>query len=71
MMSKKASDDLDSDRTQVTPEVGDEGGGAGDVEVDVEQRPATGSEAGEAWRPAEKKSDTVAHDETGVGRRSP
>jgi len=39
--------------------------------VDVEQRPATGSEAGEAWRPAEKKSDTVAHDETGVGRRSP
>jgi hypothetical protein len=57
--------------TEVTPEVGDEGGSAGDVEVGVDRGPGTGSEAGETWRPGKKDRDVVVRDETGVGRRSP
>ena len=71
-MSKKANDDdIEKDRTVVTPEVGEEGGTSGDVELAIDQAPATGSEAGETWRPTERTVDKVARDETGAGRRSP
>ena len=55
----------------VTADVGSEGGTPGDVEVVKDQEPATGSEAGETWRPADGKTDTIVRDETGEGRRSP
>src|SRR5207247_3733161 len=34
--------DLDRDRTDVTPEVGDEGGSSGDVEIGIDRGPGTG-----------------------------
>jgi HAD superfamily hydrolase (TIGR01549 family) len=56
----------------VTPEVGDEGGTPGDLEITERRGPATGSEGGETWRPAdEPRPETIVRDETGVGRRSP
>jgi hypothetical protein len=72
-MSKKANDDsaIERDRPDVTPEIGDEGGTPGDVEIDVEDGPATGSEARETWRPTERNVDTVVRDDSGEGRRSP
>ena len=75
-MTTKANDDSDIERdrpkdTDVTPEVGDEGGTPGDVEIDVDEGAATGSEAGEAWRPTDRNVDTIVRDETGEGRRSP
>jgi hypothetical protein len=57
------------DTGQVTPEVGDEGGSPGDVEVVVDRAPATGSEATETHRPARKDRTLIDRDE--VGRRSP
>jgi hypothetical protein len=57
--------------TDVTPEVGDEGGSPGDVEVVVDRDPGPGSEAGETWQPRKKDRDVVVRDETGVGKRSP
>lgn len=71
-MSPQERDDVESvrRRERQTDEVGSEGGSPGDVEVhdaDI----GTGSEAGETWRPAEKRQKPVARDETGVGRRSP
>jgi hypothetical protein len=71
MSTNPKSDDLRDDRTEVTGEVGAEGGGDGDVEVGTEQAPATGSEADETWRPTERNTDTIVRDDTGVGRRSP
>jgi hypothetical protein len=70
-MSKKANDDPVADNADVTREVGDEGGGPGDVEIESDHDAATGSEAGEAWRPTGRKIDSIVRDETGVGRRSP
>ena len=57
------------DRAQVTPEVGDEGGSPGDVEIVVDRDPATGSEATETHRPANKDRTVIDRDD--VGRRSP
>jgi hypothetical protein len=54
-----------------TTEVGDEGGTPGDVERRTTHEVGTGSEAGETWRPTERKEQIVPHDETGVGRRNP
>jgi hypothetical protein len=62
---------LDRDKQTVTPEVGDEGGTPGDVEIAKERVPGTGSEAGETWRPADEPTDVIIRDETGAGRRSP
>ena len=62
--------DLDDMRAP-TGEVGDEGGGFGDVEVEIDRGPGQGREADETWRPAEKRRDVVVHDETGEGRRNP
>lgn len=63
----KKSDELDTD---VTPEVGDEGGSPGDVEIGVDEV-GTGSEASETWRPATRDVREIVRDETGQGRRSP
>lgn len=57
-------------RTRVTSAVGSEGGSPGDVEVGVDDGPATGSEAGETWRPTKRDVKEIVHDETGEGRRS-
>ena len=57
------------DTSQVTPEVGDEGGSPGDVEIAVDRDPATGSEATESHRPA--REDRTVIDRDKVGRRSP
>ena len=61
---------LDDMRTP-TREVGDEGGGPGDVEVEVDRVPGKGREADETWRPAEERRDVTLDDETGEGRRNP
>ena len=57
-------------REAVTPEVGDEGGSAGDVEIHIDRVPGKGSEATETWRPQDDR-DVVHRDESGDGRRSP
>jgi hypothetical protein len=58
-------------REAVTPEVGDEGGSAGDVEIHIDRVPGQGSEATETWRPQDDDRDIVHRDQTGEGRRSP
>jgi hypothetical protein len=63
--------DEKSGAVDVTAEVGDEGGTHGELEVVRKEIPATGSEAGETWRPVDEKTETVARDETGEGKRSP
>jgi hypothetical protein len=60
----------DLDDATVMPEVGDEGGTPGDVEIGKDVI-GTGSEAGETWRPAETKSDEIVRDDQGKGRRAP
>jgi hypothetical protein len=62
--------DLDDIRT-TTREVGDEGGGPGEVEIEVDRIPGEGREADETWRPAEERRDVTVHDETGERRRNP
>ena len=57
------------DTARITPEVGDEGGSPGDVEIVVDRDPATGSEATETYRPATKDRTVIDRDD--VGRRSP
>ena len=57
------------DNTQVTPEVGDEGGSPGDVEITVDRGPASGSEATETGRSVKENRKVVDRDD--VGRRSP
>jgi hypothetical protein len=54
----------------VTDEVGDEGGGTGDVELRRTSL-TTGSEATSTVVPSEDQIDERHHDETGEGRRSP
>jgi hypothetical protein len=60
-----------ADLKVTTDEVGNEGGSPGDVEVARDPVPATGSEAGETWRPRKDDLETIERDETGEGRRSP
>jgi len=62
--------DANNEETTVGPEVGDEGGTPGDVEVGTTVI-GTGSEAGETWRPADEKVREIVRDETGEGRRTP
>ena len=71
---KKNADTVDPDTarsTDVTGEVGSEGGTPGDVELVPESETGTGSEATETFQPAAPRKQPVARDETGVGRRSP
>jgi hypothetical protein len=60
----------DVDRN-VTADVGSEGGSPGDVEIGVDQGPATGSEAGETSRPTKNERREIVRDESGEGRRTP
>jgi len=62
--------DLDDFRS-TTGEVGDEGGGPGDVEVVIDRPLGVGREADETWRPVGERRDVTIHDETGEGRRNP
>jgi hypothetical protein len=66
---------MDRDRTtrkeRVTPEVGDEGGSPGDLEIGRDSVPGAGSEQGETWRPVDPDTHVSRRDETGEGRRSP
>ena len=71
MKSNTANSTRDLDSTDVTPEVGSEGGTPGDVEIGQHTTTGVGSEAGETWRPADKDRLDVVHDESGQGRRSP
>jgi len=61
---------LDDMRTP-TREVGDEGGGLGDVEVEIDRALGEGREADETWRPTEERRAVTVDDETGEGRRNP
>jgi len=63
-----ATGNLDS--AAVTRELGDEGGTPGDVEIG-EEVTGTGSEAGETWRPTDRKVHEIVRDEEGEGRRAP
>ena len=63
--------DVDAPSPAPTAEVGSEGGSSGDVEIAVDRSAATGSEAGETWRPVDEHVDEVIRDESGKGRRSP
>ena len=60
--------DVDVDATRA--DVGSEGGSPGDVELAREHGPATGSEAGETWRPTDDQAELIHRDESGEGRRS-
>jgi hypothetical protein len=66
---RPTTDTADVDLTKA--DVGSEGGSPGDVEVARDPGPATGSEAGETWRPSTDNVKTVVRDESGEGRRSP
>ena len=68
--SEDRPEHLDARRTTTTDEVGDEGGGFGNVEVEVDRGPSVGGEADETVRPAERRS-VIVRDETGSGRRNP
>jgi hypothetical protein len=62
----------DATDTDVTADVGSEGGSPGDVEVARDSGPLTGGEAGETSQPrGGDESKTTVRDETGQGRRSP
>lgn len=60
-----------ADRDVTKDDVGSEGGSPGDVEIARDPGPATGTEGGETWSPAQPDVTTVVRDETGEGRRSP
>ena len=62
---------LDEKRTTTTDEVGDEGGGFGNVEVETDRGPSVGREADETLLPADERRDVTVHGETGSGRRNP
>jgi hypothetical protein len=63
--------DGDIRREAPSREVGSEGGSPGDVEVARRRVPVSGTEATETWVPERDDTETIAHDETGKGRRSP
>ena len=63
-------DEAAPDATTVTPEIADEGGTPGDLEVEKTVI-GTGSEGGETWSPAKTETREVVRDETGEGRRTP
>ena len=66
------NNDVHRDRDLVSDEVASEGGTPGDVELDRDDLPAHGSEAGTLWEPRERGAVKEIHrDETGRGRRSP
>lgn len=65
-----ADDKSPRDRTGPTDEVGDEGGGSGDVEIDRTSI-TTGSEGTSSVVPKESSVEERRRDETGEGRRSP
>jgi hypothetical protein len=48
----------------VTPEVGDEGGSEGTVEIAIDSDPGTGSEATETWQPSRLERREIRRDET-------
>ena len=58
-------------KESVTPEVGDEGGSPGDVEIGTDRIPGAGSEGTETWRPVDSETREIVRDETGEGRRTP
>jgi hypothetical protein len=62
--------DRDMVSNDLTREVGSEGGAPGDVELENELGPGTGSEAGETFQPTAYRHPAY-RDETGKGRRSP
>jgi hypothetical protein len=64
------SDNEKRQRTGPTAEVGDEGGGEGDVELD-RRSVTTGSEATSSVVPTATEEEEHRRDETGEGRRSP
>ncbi len=66
---KEGTDAIDTTRRRVTGEVSSEGGSPGDVEVGVDQDPATGSEATETARPVAPRVSERVFDETGDGKR--
>jgi len=64
------TDDRSAGRARPTGEVGDEGGGPGDVELD-RSVVTTGSEATATVDAECERVEERRHDETGEGRRSP
>jgi hypothetical protein len=68
--------DPEADSSRPTGEVGSEGGTAGDVEIEENQQ-GTGTEAGETWRPANRRTAQIVRNETALrrpaqgGRRNP
>jgi hypothetical protein len=56
-------------KERVTPEVGDEGGSPGDVEIAADRIPGSGSEGTETWRPVDPEARPDLRDETDQGRR--
>ena len=60
-----------ADVEEPTDEVGSEGGANGDVDVGVDAEHARGSEGTSTVNRVERRERTVAHDVTGIGRRSP
>jgi hypothetical protein len=70
-VTRRDTEAFDLDKRTVTPEVGDEGGTPGDVELGVDRGEGTGSEASETWRPTRDDRETIVRDEEGEGRRNP
>jgi len=64
------TDETSGGRARPTREVGDEGGGEGDLELD-RSAVTTGSEATAAVDAEFEQVEERRHDETGEGRRSP
>ena len=69
-MTDPSRSDTPRGESRPTPEVADEGGSPGDLEIDRSVI-GTGSEAGETWRPREERREEIRRDQTGEGRRSP
>lgn len=70
MTFKQTEEDPHAPGTALTHEVGDEGGGEGDVELDRTSI-TTGSEATSTVSSSTTTTDERHRDETGEGRRSP
>ena len=69
MNAKQNEEDPQTSGTSLTDEVGDEGGGDGDVELD-RTSVTTGSEATSTVSSSATKVEERHRDETGEGRRS-